>query len=779
MRFKRFIQLVCVLTLLSLFSSTQIKQTLALETTVRDYGLTPANPYVDTGIDVRIGDYLTIRQLSDTSAALYVEGMTVPWIATPGDPGCVAGPNFTLPGVRCWSLIARIGSSNPFYVGFSLNFPVLQTGRLYLGINHELPFIASGFFTVRVIANYVPPPLPPTPFLELPWNHQSSNLPFDKAALEINSYFDHEYPLLSIGGIEPEGSIGVLSFDGLKIPERFYSSHDGYDWGKSAGATIGEPVLAAASGCAIFKNDCGACGNAILINHGNYYQTRYYHLQSTDLVINSTTQCVNVTQGQMIGRVGFSGNVQPPGESGSHLHFMVIEDKDRNGNFDDNIPDGITDPFGWQSEATDPWPNYSWVVGEDTDAITYYGNDSHYLWLHPIPDLNADLPTNGGFFEFQNLKLNFPQNAVKEKTKLEILLAPFVTVSETLESVGTSFIITLKNFFNTPVTTLDQLYSITFDYSNEDLSRVNPETLTIYSSEDGVNWVPEITDLNSTTKTASATLQHLTHFALIGERLDTEPPVTHHDFSQQLNPAEQDLALPDNNDNEAIFPSAVNLTMLPTDNFSGVDYTLYKLNNSDWQEYSAPLEFSEAGTYTLEYYSVDQHENIEETKTTTFEIQFPEIIPEAMITVNPTNFSIQLTATGSGELIHHEEQLAEEKVSHTFSDAFNQSLTLLTKPAHTWLYDQLKVEELTYSPTLESTASGILTVSGLKDKKGVVTMLTTWKTPDYLLTVFFERWTNRTYVVKTEGKQVLSSEKLPGLHLLVLTSNKGIFEYNY
>jgi len=219
--------------------------------------------------------------------------------------------------------------------------------------------------------------------------------------------------------------------------------------------------------------------------------------------------------------------------------------------------------------------------------------------------------------------------------------------------------------------------------------------------------------------------------------------------------------------------------MLPTDNFSGVDYTLYKLNNSDWQEYSAPLEFSEAGTYTLEYYSVDQHENIEETKTTTFEIQFPEIIPEAMITVNPTNFSIQLTATGSGELIHHEEQLAEEKVSHTFSDAFNQSLTLLTKPAHTWLYDQLKVEELTYSPTLESTASGILTVSGLKDKKGVVTMLTTWKTPDYLLTVFFERWTNRTYVVKTEGKQVLSSEKLPGLHLLVLTSNKGIFEYNY
>src|SRR3989344_8806623 len=207
MKLKRIVPYLAVLFFLFFFSSPSQ----ALETTVRDFGLTATNPYVDTGIDTRIGDYLTIRQLSDTSAALYVEGMTVPRIATPGDPGCVAGPNFTLPGVRCWSLIARIGTGNPFYVGFSLNFPVLQTGRLYLGINHELPFIASGFFTVRVIANQTLPPPPPPPFLELPWDYQTNNLTFNVAALTINSYFDHEYPLLSVGGNEPTDSQGTTT----------------------------------------------------------------------------------------------------------------------------------------------------------------------------------------------------------------------------------------------------------------------------------------------------------------------------------------------------------------------------------------------------------------------------------------------------------------------------------------------------------------------------------------------------------------------------------------
>jgi len=766
----RFIRCIGFLSILFLFLILFPHPIHALETTVRDFGLTATNPYVDTGIDVRMGDALTIRQLSDTSAALYVAGMTVPWIATPGDPGCVAGPNFTLPGVRCWSLIARIGTGNPFYVGFSLSIPVLQTGKLYLGINHELPFIASGFFTVRVIANQTLPPAPPQPFLELPWDYQTNNLTFNEAALTINSYFDHEYPLLSVGGNEPTDSQGTTTtYLGEFRSRYFYSSHDGYDWGTSAGAKVGEPVLAAASGCAIFKNDCGACGNAILINHGNHYQTRYYHLQSAGLVTNSTTQCVQVTQGEQIGLVGFSGNVRPPGESGSHLHFMVIEDKDRNGNFDDNIPDGITDPFGWQSEATDPWPNYSWVVGENTDAITYYGNDSHYLWLHPIPDLKADLPTNGGFFEFQNLKLNFPANAVKEKTKVSVLLAPLVKISETLESIGTSFIITIQNLFGTPVTTLDQPFSITFDYSAEDLSRVNPDSLTIYSSTDGINWTPEITDLNATTKTASATLQHLTHFSLIGERLDTEPPVTNHQFSQQLS----------NGGIETIFSAPITVQLESTDNFSGVDYTLFKLNDSDWQEYSTPFKFSEEGAYTLEYYSVDNHENIEETKTVTFAIDFPEIIPEAIISINPTNFTVQLAATGSGELTHETENLADNKINNKFSDAADHSITLLTKPAHTWFYDQLKIEGLTYAPELESTASGVLTVSGWKDKKGVVTMLTTWKTADYLLTVFFERWTNHTYVVKTAGKQILLSEKIPGLRLLEIRSNKGLLEYFY
>src|SRR5690606_28615597 len=37
---------------------------------------------------------------------------------------------------------------------------------------------------------------PVEPFLELPWDYESKNMSFTEAALAINAYFDHEYPLL-------------------------------------------------------------------------------------------------------------------------------------------------------------------------------------------------------------------------------------------------------------------------------------------------------------------------------------------------------------------------------------------------------------------------------------------------------------------------------------------------------------------------------------------------------------------------------------------------------
>jgi murein DD-endopeptidase MepM/ murein hydrolase activator NlpD len=56
-------------------------------------------------------------------------------------------------------------------------------------------------------------------------------------------------------------------------------------------------------------------GNMILIDHGNGYQTRYGHLSA--FIVGAGD---SVKKGQLIGRVGSTGN-----STGPHLHFEIIQ----------------------------------------------------------------------------------------------------------------------------------------------------------------------------------------------------------------------------------------------------------------------------------------------------------------------------------------------------------------------------------------------------------------------------------------------------------------------
>ncbi|KKS41628.1 MAG: hypothetical protein UV61_C0016G0001 [Candidatus Gottesmanbacteria bacterium GW2011_GWB1_43_11] len=655
-------------------------QILAVETTVKDMSLSPSAPYIDTGIDLFIGSYLDIKQWG--SAALYIPGMTQSWVGLAGDGGCTADINYTLPGVNCWSLVARIGANPPFLVGSRIATYLLQSGRLYLGINHKLPFSGTGYWNMRIIVNWTPPPPPPTPFLKLPWDYLGQGLSFSDAALKINSYFDHEYPLLSSGLLEPvESQETVTNYRGeFRNPKYPYSSHDGYDWGRLAGAPLDTPVLAAAAGCAIYKSDCTACGNAILINHGNYYQTRYYHLQPTDLITTSTIQCVDVTQGQMIGKVGFSGNVVPGGEAGAHLHFMLVEDKDRDGDFNDNIPDGLTDPFGWQSLAVDPWSTYSFTYAGESKL----GNDSHYLWTDAIPNLSQDLPTNGGFYTFQKLKLNFPEGSVAEKTKLLITSAPIVVISDVLQSVGTGFIVTVQNLFGTFINQFNQDFTLTFDFTDEEIARFKPETLTIYSSSDGTNWQPEITTVDFTTKTASAELDHLTQFALVGELKDTTAPQTQILFNgTNINPGQ--------------FAPPVEISLPSSDIEGSVSYTLYNLNDSGWQQYLTPFQLADPGEYTIQYYSVDIEENTETSKSVSFTIISDTTPPEVDISFDSQTLTPVFTAIDENPVTETVEALPKNRERHTFTDTFANQLVFTGIYTLEDQIAQFRIESLQYN----------------------------------------------------------------------------------
>lgn len=100
-----------------------------------------------------------------------------------------------------------------------------------------------------------------------------------------------------------------------------YSTHSGHtsyerDFSRGgASTTAGQPVLASAAGTVVQRNVgySGGMGNSIVIDHGDGWTTRYYHMQDGSLAVSQGAQ---VVQGQMLGRVGNTGY-----SFGDHLHF--------------------------------------------------------------------------------------------------------------------------------------------------------------------------------------------------------------------------------------------------------------------------------------------------------------------------------------------------------------------------------------------------------------------------------------------------------------------------
>lgn len=112
---------------------------------------------------------------------------------------------------------------------------------------------------------------------------------------------------LGISLIRPvSGTITSRFGAGSKIRR---SSHTGLDIATSTGT----PIVAAASGTVTFSGYKGSYGNMIVITHGNGIQTYYGHCSK--LYVSAGAK---VSQGQMIGAVGSTGN-----STGPHLHLEV------------------------------------------------------------------------------------------------------------------------------------------------------------------------------------------------------------------------------------------------------------------------------------------------------------------------------------------------------------------------------------------------------------------------------------------------------------------------
>lgn len=100
-------------------------------------------------------------------------------------------------------------------------------------------------------------------------------------------------------------------------PRRKRDGTWGFHYGLDLAAPYKTPVRAVAHGVIVEAGRAKGFGNTVVVSHSNKIKTRYAHLARYHVKVGDT-----VSQGQLIGLVGNTGNVR--GRNGIHLHIEVL-----------------------------------------------------------------------------------------------------------------------------------------------------------------------------------------------------------------------------------------------------------------------------------------------------------------------------------------------------------------------------------------------------------------------------------------------------------------------
>jgi murein DD-endopeptidase MepM/ murein hydrolase activator NlpD len=152
-----------------------------------------------------------------------------------------------------------------------------------------------------------------------PEHDRRTDVPFRPPPIPGSAAPPHfpEWPVPGHGALnerDPSRDQGSGDFGLSRFKNGKPAKHDGLD----IRASEGTPVIAAADGIVvnIDPNPSETYGSQIVIDHGGGYYTQNAHLGSAMVKPGD-----KVAAGQMIGRVGRTGNVPPRADS--HLHFEV------------------------------------------------------------------------------------------------------------------------------------------------------------------------------------------------------------------------------------------------------------------------------------------------------------------------------------------------------------------------------------------------------------------------------------------------------------------------
>ena len=126
-------------------------------------------------------------------------------------------------------------------------------------------------------------------------------------------------------------------------------------------ATTGTPVLAAADGTVLRTSSQVFAGRLIVVGHDVDLMTAYYHLSAVEAVAGRA-----VRRGEVIGRVGTSGNATAP-----HLHFGVCR---REGGLCGERIDG-----GWED------PTRHWIAANQCFVAGHTYTPQDRRLTYPVP----------------------------------------------------------------------------------------------------------------------------------------------------------------------------------------------------------------------------------------------------------------------------------------------------------------------------------------------------------------------------------------------------------
>ncbi len=632
---------------------------------------------------------------------------------------------------------------------------------------------------------------PPVPFLDLPWDYQTKGKTFNDAAMSINSYFDHSYPLHSSGLSEAiDGLNNILTFTN-SFTDIGYSSHDGYDYGAQAGVIDGDPVLAAASGTAtvvLAENSHGA-GNVIKIDHSNGFQTWYEHLYPDELFVTSENDHKEVLKGQKIGKAGHFGNCWVLNKNGNriyntpacaHIHFSVFQDKekvpDQEADFSDNIPSGVTDPFGWEPakdlqpnmKDPDPWENFTF----NQDGINKKGNKSNYLWLTRVNLAAMPIAVDGGEIVLGPDKFLFPPGVYAGNFNVYLSSSPFVNtklIDKILKSVGPSIKAEARSLTGALIDTFFSPFTLIMDFSQASLYNIIPGSLSIYSSEDGITWAKELTTIDPLNHKATANINHFSFFALMGEVNDTDAPITEAIFTGDKG-------------QENWYRSDVTVSLDATDDNLGVDYIYYKKQDEDWIKYSTPLTFTEEGNYRIQFYSGDKGRNVDDVKTITFSID--KTAPEADIKYDLTTFDTQVIGKDSaGSTNITVDKTAPLHPKYKVTDQAGNALLLNTDKIKLGKQVALSIKSMQYnSDPIINPDKNIFFTLVLTDKNNTPKQIDQYysqKDDKKIFTNYLSSSDMTKIYTKTPGATTYTREDRTGIVLLQISTQNGGLKYSY